>query len=125
MAAVQKLEYSDLITSFGSLSPLIRRPNVHSIRALENQCIQKAIAIGNPDHPEMGYAGIFMNIGEYAMSDPNPYITPPNPGATPNFDPVDEEARSFSGQSRSFSINWSEVINYSGKKLLVFEDLSF
>jgi hypothetical protein len=33
--------------------------------------------------------------------------------------------RSFSGQSRSFSINWSEVINYSGKKLLVFEDLSF
>ena len=43
------------------------------------------------DHPKMGYAGIFMNICEYAMSDPNPYITPPNPGATPNFDPVNED----------------------------------
>jgi hypothetical protein len=35
------------------------------------------------------------------------------------------ENRSFSGQSRSFSPNWSEVINYPGKKLLIFEDLSF
>eukprot|EP00956_Cyclotella_meneghiniana_P022778 scaffold43441_cov73-Cyclotella_meneghiniana.AAC.1 len=33
----------------------------------------------------MGYAGIFMDRGEYAMSDPNPYVDPPNPGATPNY----------------------------------------
>ena len=26
-----------------------------------------------------------MNCGEYAMSDPNPYVDPPNPGATPNY----------------------------------------
>jgi hypothetical protein len=87
--AVQKLEYTDVATNFGTLAPLIGRPNVHSIRALENQCITKAMSIANPNAPNMGYAGIFMNRGEYAMSDPNPYIDPPNPGATPNYNVVD------------------------------------
>jgi hypothetical protein len=39
----------------------------------------------------MGYSGIFMNIGEYAMSDPNPWEDPPNPGATPNYDPIEAD----------------------------------
>jgi len=39
--------------------------------------------------------------------------------------PTQSPNRSISGQSRSFSPHWSERINYSEKKLLVFEDLSF
>ena len=39
----------------------------------------------------MGYARIFMDRGEYAMSDPNPYVDPPNPGATPNYTVLDAE----------------------------------
>eukprot|EP00956_Cyclotella_meneghiniana_P004489 scaffold5541_cov43-Cyclotella_meneghiniana.AAC.2 len=84
-AAVQQLIYSDVASHFGTLSPIIGRPNVHSIRALENQCISKAVSIANPNAQNMGYAGIFMDRGEYAMSDPNPYVDPPNPGATPNY----------------------------------------
>jgi hypothetical protein len=48
----------------------------------------------------MGYAGIFMDIAEYAMSDPNPFVPPPNPGATPNFDLRDE-----AGQPRFLNDN--------------------
>ena len=70
MAAVQKLEYADIAANFGKLPPLIGRPNVHSIHALKNQCISTAMAIANPAAPDMGSAGIFMNRGEYAMSDP-------------------------------------------------------
>ena len=47
------------------------------------------MAIANPAAPDMGYAGIFMNHGKYAMSDPNPFVDPPNPGATPNYNVVD------------------------------------
>jgi len=47
------------------------------------------MAIANPAAPNMGYAKIFMNRGEYAMSAPTPYIDPPNPGATPNYNIVD------------------------------------
>eukprot|EP00956_Cyclotella_meneghiniana_P012367 scaffold17598_cov22-Cyclotella_meneghiniana.AAC.1 len=89
-AAVQQLIYSDVASHFGTLSPIIGRPNVHSIRALENQCISKAVSIANPNAQNMGYAGIFMDRGEYAMSDPNPYVDPPNPGATPNYNVLDE-----------------------------------
>jgi hypothetical protein len=39
----------------------------------------------------MGYSGIFMNIGEYVMSDPTPWQDPPNPGSTPNYDPIDAD----------------------------------
>jgi hypothetical protein len=49
------------------------------------------MAIANPAHPNMGYAGIFMDRGEYAMSDPNAYVDPPNPGATPNYEPVNPD----------------------------------
>ena len=69
--------------------PLIGCPNVHSICTLENQCILKAMAIANPVAPDMSYAGIFVNRGEYAMSDPNPYVDPPNPGATPNYNVIE------------------------------------
>jgi hypothetical protein len=93
MAAVQKLEYADVAANFGTLAPLIGRPNVHSIRHLENQCISKAMAIANPAAPNMGYAGIFMNRGEYAMSAPTPYVDPPNPGATPNYNVTDNAGR--------------------------------
>ena len=44
--------------------------------------------ITNPAAPSMGYTGIFMNCCEYAMSDPNPYVNPPNPGTTPNYNIV-------------------------------------
>jgi hypothetical protein len=37
----------------------------------------------------MGYSGIFMDRGEYAMSNPNPYVDPPIPGATPNYNVTD------------------------------------
>ena len=47
------------------------------------------MVIANPEASDMGYAGIFMNRGKYAMSDPNPYVDPPNPGATPNYNVVD------------------------------------
>ena len=47
------------------------------------------MAIANPEAPDMGYAGIFMNRGKYAMSDPNPYVDPPNPDATPNYNVID------------------------------------
>lgn len=30
-----------------------------------------------------------MNRDEYAMSDPNAYVDPPNPGATPNYNVID------------------------------------
>ena len=33
----------------------------------------------------MGYAGIFMDCGEYTMSNDNPYVNPPNHSATPNY----------------------------------------
>ena len=36
MAVNQKLEYADIAANFGSLSPLIGHPNVHSIRAFED-----------------------------------------------------------------------------------------
>ena len=49
------------------------------------------MAIANPAAPDMGYDGILMNCGEYAMSDPNPYVDPPNPGATPNYNVIDSE----------------------------------
>ena len=84
MIAVQ-LEYADIASNFGKLPPLIGCANVHSIHALKNQCISKAMAIANPAVPDMGYAGIFMIQGKYAMSDPNPYVDPPNPGTTPNY----------------------------------------
>jgi len=85
-----KLEYADVKSKFGSLVKVIGRPNIHTIRALENECIRKAITIPNPECPNMGYAGIFMNRTEYAMSEPQPYIDPANPGATPNYNRVDE-----------------------------------
>ena len=47
------------------------------------------MAIANPAAPNMGYAEIFMSHSEYAMSDPNPHVDPPNPGATPNYNVVD------------------------------------
>jgi hypothetical protein len=87
MAAVEKFVLSEVQDAFGTLTPLssTERPNVHSIRALENECITRATNIAHPDHPAMGYAGLFMDIGEYAMSDPNPYQEPANPGATPDY----------------------------------------
>ena len=85
MAAIQKLEYTDIVANFGKLPSLIGHPNVHSIHTLENQFILKAMAIANPAALNMGCAGIFMNRGKYAMSDPNPYVDPPNPGITPNY----------------------------------------
>eukprot|EP00804_Cyclotella_cryptica_P001830 CCRYP_018403-RA/>CCRYP_018403-RA protein AED:0.65 eAED:0.23 QI:0/0/0/1/1/1/2/0/799 len=105
MAAVQKLEYAYIAANFGTLAPLIGRPNVHSIRHLENQCITKAMAIANPAAPNMGYAGIFMNRGEYAMSAPTPYVNPPNPGATPNYNVVDN-----AGQLRFLNDNDRAII---------------
>ena len=89
MAAIQKLEYADIATNFDTLFPLIGCPNVHSIRILKNQWILKAMAIVNPAATNMGYAGISMNCGKNAMSDPNPYVDPPNPGTTPNYNVVD------------------------------------
>ena len=47
------------------------------------------MSIANLAAPHMGYAGIFMNGGEYAMSYPNPYVDPPNPGTTPKYNVVD------------------------------------
>ena len=87
MAAVEKFVLSEVQDAFGTLTPLssTERPNVHAIRALENECITKATSIPHPRHPGMGYAGIFMNTGEFAMSDPNAWQDPPNPGATPDF----------------------------------------
>jgi hypothetical protein len=41
-----------------------------------------------------------MDIAEYAMSDPNPFVPPPNPGATPNFD-----LRNEAGQPRFLNDN--------------------
>ena len=105
MAAVQKLEYADVAANFGTLAPLIGRPNVHTIRHLENQCITKAMTIANPAAPNMGYAGIFMNRGEYAMSAPTPYIDPPNPGATPNYNVMDN-----AGQLRFLDDNDRAII---------------
>ena len=84
---------SNVAANFGTLAPLIGRPNVHSIRHLENQCISKTMAIANPAAPTMGYAGIFMNRGEYAMSVPTPYVDPPNPGATPNYNVINNAGR--------------------------------
>jgi hypothetical protein len=87
MAAAKKFVLSEVQDAFGTLTPLssTERPNVHTIRALENECITRATAIAHPDHPVMGYAGLFMDIGEFAMSDPNPYQEPANPGATPDY----------------------------------------
>eukprot|EP00804_Cyclotella_cryptica_P013523 CCRYP_017243-RA/>CCRYP_017243-RA protein AED:0.41 eAED:0.30 QI:0/0/0/1/1/1/5/0/1642 len=105
MAAVQKLEYADVAANFGTLAPLIGQPNVHSIRHLKNQCITKTMAIANPAAPSMGYVGIFMNCGEYAMSAPTPYIDPPNPGATPNYNVLDN-----AGQLRFLNDNDRAII---------------
>jgi hypothetical protein len=92
-AAVLPLIYSDVEKTFGSLTLLAGggRPNVHAVRALEVECTSRARAIQNANAPTMGYSGIFMNIGEYVMSDPTPWQDPPNPGSTPNYDPIDAD----------------------------------
>jgi hypothetical protein len=49
-----------------------------------------SISNPNPAPPDMGYAGIFMDQGEYAMSNSNLYQKPtPNPGTTPNYNVYD------------------------------------
>ena len=38
---------------------------------------------------DLFFESMAKNRGKYAMSDPNPYVDPPNPGTTPNYNVVD------------------------------------
>ena len=84
--AVQSLKYADIESAFGTLPPLIGRPNVYNIRAIEEECMRKAGAIDNPALPNRGYLGLVTNPIEYEQYSPGePWIDPPNPGAAPNY----------------------------------------
>ena len=84
--AVQSLTYADIESAFGTLPPLVGRPNVYNIRSIEEECMRKAGAIDNPSLPNRGYLGLVASATEYEQYSPGePWVDPPNPGASPNY----------------------------------------
>lgn len=78
-----KIEYDDAVATIGTLPTIEPRPNIYNLLKLEEIINTRLALIPSTQSNILGWAGMFMRPEIYALSEPNPWRDPANPGAIP------------------------------------------
>ncbi len=78
-----KIEHDDAVSTIGTLPTVEPHPNIYSLLKLEEIINTRLAMIPTSQSTILGWVGMFMRPDIHALSEPNPWQNPANPGAVP------------------------------------------